>query len=257
MPIIQALDRALKIIDLFDENQMEYTLSEISSEMKLHKSTVHSLLKTLQIHNYIAQDEQTAKYRLGMRFVKKGQLLLDHFDIREIARPHLRALSTATGQTTHLVIMVDRREGIYIDKVEGRKAAIRYSRIGRRVPLHSSAVGKVLSAFRPIDEQMKMLNGYTFVKHTNKTIDNLETFLKELEQVRNQGFAIDNEENEPGVRCSAAPIYNHNGQVIAALSISTMVAHVDDQELTQLIGLLQQETSEISRQLGCQQNEMR
>ncbi|MGG1639194.1 IclR family transcriptional regulator [Paenibacillus sp. FSL K6-3182] len=252
MPIIQALDRALKIIDLFDEQHMEYKLSEISSEMDLHKSTVHSLLKTLQIHDYITQDEQTGKYRLGMRFVEKGQLLLNHFDIREIARPHLRALSATTGQTTHLVIMDDGKEGIYIDKVEGHKAAIRYSRIGRRIPLHSSAVGKVLAAFRSIKDQVQIAEGHTFVKLTDKTIDSPEAFLKELEQVRKQGYAIDNEENEPGVRCAAAPIYNHNGQVIAAMSISTMVAHVDDQELAHLIDLIRQETSEISRQLGYQ-----
>ncbi|QJD84723.1 IclR family transcriptional regulator [Cohnella herbarum] len=252
MPIIQALDRALQIIDLFDDHHMEYKLSEISSEMKLHKSTVHSLLKTLQAHHYIVQDEQTGKYRLGLRFIEKGQLLLNHFDIRETARPHLRALSTATGQTTNLVIL-DGKEGIYIDKVEGHKAAIRYSRIGRRIPLHCSAVGKVLAAFRTIDEQTQMMVGHTFVKHTDKTIDNLEAFLAELEQVRKQGYAIDNEENEPGVRCAAVPIYNHNGQVIAALSISTMVAYVDDQELAQLIDLLLQEKSEISRQLGYRQ----
>lgn len=249
MPIIQALDRALKIVDLFDDHRMEYKLSEISSAMNLHKSTVHALLKTLQVHRYIVQDEQSGKYRLGMRFVEKGQLLLNHFDIREIARPHLRALSAATGQTTHLVIM-DGKEGIYIDKVEGQKAAIRYSRIGRRVHLHSSAVGKVLAAFQPEEERMQLLAGYAFVKHTDKTIDNFQAFAEELEQVRKKGYAIDNEENEPGVRCAAAPIYNHNGQVIAALSVSTMVAHVDDDELARLIAQLRQENGEISRQLG-------
>ncbi|OBR66615.1 IclR family transcriptional regulator [Paenibacillus oryzae] len=249
MPIIQALDRALQIIDLFDEQHKEYKLSEISAAMNLHKSTVHSLLKTLQIHRYIVQDQESGKYRLGIRFIEKGELLLKQFDIVEIARPHLRALSIATSQTTHLVIM-DGVEGIYIDKVEGQKAAIRYSRIGRRVPLHSSAVGKVLTAFRPGDEQARMLAGYTFVKHTDKTIDSVDGFLEELKRVEKQGYGIDNEENEPGVRCAAAPIFNHNGQVIAAMSVSTMVAHVDDDELERLIELLRQATSEISRQLG-------
>ena len=250
MPMIQALDRALNIIDLFDEQQMELKLSEISERMKLHKSTVHSLLRTLQAHHYIAQDEQSGKYRLGMRFVEKGQMLLHQVDIRDIARPHLRTLSAETGQTTHLVIMDEGKEGIYIDKVEGHKAAIRYSRIGRRVPLHCSAVGKVLAAFQSASDKAQLVKGHAFIKHTDKTIDNPEAFLKELEQVGRQGYAIDNEENEPGVRCAAAPIYNHNGQVIAALSISTMVAHVDDNELAQLITLLQQETQHISRQLG-------
>lgn len=249
MPIIQALDRALKIVDLFDDQNKELKISEVSTRMNLHKSTVHSLLKTLQMNGYIAQDEQTGKYRLGMRFVEKGQLLLNNLDIRDVARVHLRGLSTATGQTTHLV-MIEGKEGIYIDKVEGEKAAIRYSRIGRRVPLHTSAAGKVLAAFRSTDERAQMMTGYEFEKRTERTINSIDAYMKELEQVKRQGFAIDNEENEPGVRCAAAPIFNHNAQVIVAMSISTMVAHVDEQELFRLIELLQQETSEISRQLG-------
>lgn len=249
MPIIQALDRALKIVDLFDDQHMELKLSEICAAMNLHKSTVHSLLKTLQLHQYIDQDEQSGKYRLGMRFVEKGQLLLQNFDIRDIARNHLRSLSAATGQTTHLVIL-DGKEGIYIDKVEGQKAAIRYSRVGKRVPLHSSAVGKVLTAFRSSEEQQSMLKDYKFSQHTDKTLGTLSDFEHELELVKLQGYAIDNEENEPGVRCVAAPIINHSGQVIAALSLSTMVAHVDDHELKQLIQLVCEETAAISKQLG-------
>jgi IclR family KDG regulon transcriptional repressor len=251
MPIIQALDRALKIVDLFDEQNKELKISEVSARMNLHKSTVHSLLKTLQLNGYIAQDEQTSKYRLGMRFVEKGQLLLNNLDIRDIARSRLRGLSAATGQTTHLV-MIEGREGIYIDKVEGEKAAIRYSRIGRRVPLHSSAAGKVLATFRPADDRAQMMTGYVFEKRTEHTINSLDDYMEELKQVEQQGFAIDSEENEPGVRCAAAPIFNHNGQVIAAMSISTMVAHVDEQELAKLIEQLRQETAEISRQLGYQ-----
>src|SRR5690606_37107740 len=111
------------------------------------KSTVHSLLKTLQLHRYIEQDEN-GLYRLGMRLLEKGQLLLSGFDIREVAAAPMQSLCSDTGQTVHLVVR-DEAHGVYIDKVEGKKAAIRYSRIGRRVPLHSSAVGKVLAAFLP------------------------------------------------------------------------------------------------------------
>ncbi|MFH5182653.1 IclR family transcriptional regulator [Paenibacillus sp. TAB 01] len=249
MPIIQSLDRALQIVDLFDETTKELKITEISARMDLHKSTVHSLLKTLQLHGYIDQDEESGKYRLGMKLLEKGQLLLQGMDIRALARKHLVSLSALTGQSTHLVIL-DGREGVYIDKVEGDKAAIRYSRIGRRVPLHSSAVGKVLAAFQVKDEQAKLLSNYSYTVHTASTISDEEAFLRALEQARIEGLAYDNEENEPGVRCGAAPIYDHTGAVIAAMSLSTLKTAVDDASFAEYMKLLKQEASAISQLLG-------
>lgn len=248
MPIIQSLDRALTILDLFDEQNRELKITEISARVGLHKSTVHSLLKTLQLHRYIEQDEN-GLYRLGMRLLEKGQLLLQGFDIREIARGPMEALSVKTGQTVHLVIR-DGAEGVYIDKVEGSKAAIRYSRIGRRVPLHSSAVGKMLAAFLPEAELSRMLEGYDYSIHTPHTISNEPAFQKELSSVRLTGIAYDREENEPGVRCAAAPVYDHGGHVAAAVSISTMTSTVGDEELAQFVLYLQETSEQISRGLG-------
>ncbi|WP_276352227.1 IclR family transcriptional regulator [Cohnella caldifontis] len=248
MPIIQSLDRALTILDLFDENNRELKITEISARVGLHKSTVHSLLKTLQLHRYIEQDEN-GLYRLGMRLLEKGQLLLQGLDIREIASKPLQELSGETGQTVHLVIR-DGAEGVYIDKVEGSKAAIRYSRIGRRVPLHSSAVGKVLAAFLPDSEWGKVLAGYEYSIHTPNTIATEEAFREELQAVRKAGQAFDREENEPGVRCAAAPVYDHNGHIAAAISISTMASAVDDRELAAFAERLRGTAERISAGLG-------
>ncbi|BFT73874.1 IclR family transcriptional regulator [Paenibacillus sp. P36] len=249
MPIIQALDRALKIMDLFDEYTTELKITEISARMELHKSTVHSLLKTLQMHGYINQDVETGKYKLGLKLLEKGQLMLQSLDIRTAARKHLVALSEQTGQTTHLVIL-DGKEGVYLDKVEGEKAAIRYSRIGRRISLHSSAVGKVLTAFRTKDEIDALLRNYQFSKITDVTITGKDAFVNELNQVREQGYSIDNQENEPGVRCAAAPIFEHNGSIVAAISISTLLSTVDDSLFKAYIALLKKEAEAISLTLG-------
>ncbi|MDD9269122.1 IclR family transcriptional regulator [Paenibacillus sp. GCM10023248] len=249
MPIIQALDRALRIMDLFDEYTTELKITEISARMELHKSTVHALLKTLQLHGYIHQDTDTGKYKLGLKLLEKGQLMLQGLDIRTVARKHLEALSETTGQTAHLVIL-DGREGVYLDKVEGAKAAIRYSRIGRRVSLHSSAVGKVLAAYRTPNERDALLRDYHFSKYTEATITGREAFMNELDQVRELGYAVDNQENEPGVRCGAAPIFEHNGSIAAAISISTLVVTVDDHLFGQYISLLKKEADMISQTLG-------
>lgn len=249
MPIIQAIDRALKIIDLFDEQNTELKITEISERMSLHKSTVHSLLKTLQLHGYIQQDEQNGKYRLGMRFAEKGQLFLNQLDLRDFVRPYLKKLSSQTGQTTHLVTL-ERNEGLYIDKVEGEKAAIRYSRVGRRVPLYTSAAGKVLVAFQEQPLRERLVESIIFEQKTDRTIRNALTYQQALEAVIDNGYAIDNEENEIGVRCAAVPIFNHNGEIKAAMSLSTMVASVGDEELQALIRQLKRSAGEISAKLG-------
>jgi len=249
MPIIQSLERALHILDLFDENTPELKISEISVRLNLHKSTLHSLLKTLQKHGYIDQDADSGKYRLGLKLLERGQLLLQSLDIRTVARKTLLDLSKHTGQTTHLVIL-DGREGVYIDKVEGEKAAIRYSRIGRRVPLHSSAVGKVLAAYSNPEDLKRLMAGYEFFPQTSKTIQDKEAFMEELAAVRRKGYAVDNEENEPGVRCAAAPIFDHAGRAVAAMSISTMVSAVGDEEFLGFVNFMKDQCSIISKQLG-------
>jgi DNA-binding IclR family transcriptional regulator len=249
MKIIQALDRALRIIELFDEQTTELKMTEISCRMNLHKSTVHALLKTMMLHGYIAQDEETGKYRLGLKFVEKGQQILHGLDIRTEARPVLTELSRRTGQTAHLVILSG-SEGVYIDKIEGEKAVIRYSSLGRKVPLHSSAVGKVLAAFQPEETLGRLMANYRFAAHTPRTITNMEQFLKALEDVRQAGYALDNEENEPGVRCVAAPVFDVSGQAAAAISISMLVSGVQEEQMAEYARLVRDAAMDISRRLG-------
>ena len=147
MPIIQSVERALQILDLFNEQATELKITDISKLMGLSKSTLHSLLKTLQLHGYIDQNPENGKYRLGMKLVERGHFVVGSIDIRQKAKGWLTELSQRTGQTTHLGIL-DGREGVYIEKIEGKLAAIAYSRIGRRNPLYSTAIGKVLLAWR-------------------------------------------------------------------------------------------------------------
>ena len=249
MPIIQSVDRAMRILDLFDEQVTELKITDISERMALHKSTVHSLLKTLQSHGYIDQNPENGQYRLGMKLFERGNYVIHGLDIRGIAKKYLMALSMETGQTTHLVIL-DGKEGVYIEKVEGPLAVVLYSRIGRRIPLHCSAVGKALVAFSREDEKKNILKDYHYQKQTELTLSNEESFLSELAKVRQEGYAIDNEENEPGVRCIAVPILDHMGCAIAAISMSTLVNRVDDEELKEFVKMLKRSGKDISVQMG-------
>lgn len=249
MPIIQSIDRALKVLDLFDEFHRELKIAEICVKLDLHKSTVHSILKTLQMHNYIRQNPENGKYSLGFKLFERGDFLVNSMDLREIAKPYLLDLARATSRTVHLVIL-DGREGLYIDKVEGPSTdPVSYSRIGRRVPLHSSAVGKVLVAFKPVDEIRDILKDYDFKKQTERTILNEQELMSELQKVRQQGYAFDNQENETGIVCFALPIRNYTGDVVAAMSLSATASWMEE-HWSRYVDLLEEKVSAISTALG-------
>lgn len=249
MPIIQSVERALRIMNLFDEHTKELKITEISSLLGLNKSTVHSLLKTLISYNYIEQDMETGKYKLGMKLFERGNVVAHGLDLRGVARKYLNKLSTKTGHTLHLVVLSG-KEGVYIDKVAGTSATIVYSRIGKRIPLHSSGVGKVLLAYKEEREIADILKDYHYVKQTENTITNEHDFKKELQKVKEQGFAMDDEENEPGVCCVAVPVRNHSGEVIASVSLSMPEPRAKTEELDQVIEYMKDLSSNVSTELG-------
>ncbi|WNF36286.1 IclR family transcriptional regulator [Bacillaceae bacterium IKA-2] len=249
MPIIQSVDRALKILDLFDEHNTELKITEISERMMLHKSTVHSLLKTLKKHHYIEQDLENSKYKLGLKLFERGNFVMHSLDIRTLAKEYLISLSQKTDLTVHLVIL-DGKEGVYIDKVESSSASVLYSRIGRRIPIHCSAVGKALVANKSHSELEKLLEDYQYIKRTENTLTNKEDFLRELEAIRERGYSIDNQENEPGVYCIALPIRNYTGDVVASISISAPVMKINEEKMKENIELLTLASNELSGKLG-------
>lgn len=249
MPIIQSVQRALNILDLFDEFHTELKITEISSRLGLNKSTTHAILNTLKSSNYIKQDSETGKYSLGIKLLERGNFVMNSMDIRALAKRYLIELSKETGNTTHLVVL-DGKSGVYIDKVEGLNKTIVFSRIGRRVPIHSSAVGKVLVAFKSKKDVAYLLDSYDFFVQTAHTITNKETYLEELQKVATQGFATDQEENEDGVYCIAVPVYDHSGSVIAAISMSFALSMITEETKVQTVKRLKESALLISQQMG-------
>ncbi|MDI6726101.1 MAG: IclR family transcriptional regulator [Smithellaceae bacterium] len=220
--LVQTIERVSSMLDILGQNPQGVSIRSLSEKVRLPKGTIHRLLSSLAYFGYVRQDAKTRDYYLGFKLVELGNLLLNQLDLRKEAEPFLRELAENTRETVHLVVL-DRQEIVYIHKVEAdrQKGGLRMaSRIGLRNPAHSCAVGKVLLADFPEAALNNFIENYRFFKRTENTITDPALFKEHLRQVKKQGFAIDEEENEKGIRCVAAPVYNETGNAVAAVSIS-------------------------------------
>ncbi len=220
--LVQTIERSAAILDVLGQNPHGISLRDLSARINLPKGTTHRLLSSLSHFGYVRQDLKTKNYFLGFKLVDLGNLLLNQLDLRKEAEPFLRELAEKTKETVHLVIL-DQNEIVYIDKVEtdhnpsGLRMA---SRVGLRNPPHSCAVGKVLLADLPEEDLNLFLKRGNLMKRTENTITDPARLREHLNRVKKQGYAIDDEENEKGIRCVAAPIRDGTGRAIAAVSIS-------------------------------------
>ena len=247
---IQSVDRALDILELYLHSPEELSVKEISEAMGLSKSTVHGLIKTLEQRGYLKQNPGNMKYRLGMKLFSLGNVVADHLDIRRIARPVIRRLVDNIKETVHLAVL-NGDEVVYTEKVEGPGALRMYSQVGRRVPVYCTGVGKVILAFQDEETVERLLSKETLRALTPHTITDKAKLKAHLAAIREQGYALDNEEIELGLRCVAAPIYDHQGKVFASISCAGPAIRMSG-GLDSKIKAMKDAALEISRLLGYQ-----
>jgi len=218
---VQVLDRAMAIIDALAvaKEHENLSLMELATRLQLHKSTAHRLLMILERHRLVEREPKTGRYRLGLRLFELGAIAVSRFNIRDCARPHLERVLFETEETVHLCVL-DAGEVLYIDKVEPSRSVRMASKIGRLSPAHCSAVGKAMLAHLPERELDDILKQRGLPRMTAKTIVTPADLKAELKIVREQGYAVDNEEAEEGVRCVGSPVLGPSGRPIGALSIS-------------------------------------
>ena len=217
---VQVLDRALSVLEaLARRPDAECSLGEISEEVALHKSTVHRLVMVLERHRLVLRNASTGRYRLGLKLFELGAKAIAGNDLREQTRPYLSRVMSATGETVHLCILDD-AEVLYIDKVEPHKIVRLSSSIGRRSPAYCTSVGKAMLAYLPLGEVDDILGRVELSQRTRHTITSPASLHAELAETRDRGYAIDDEENEEGVRCVGAAVLDYSGRPIAAISVS-------------------------------------
>ena len=251
--LVQTIERVALIFDILGMAPKGISVGELSDKTGFPKGTSHRLLSSLAYFDYVRQDPVTKNYQLGFKLVEIGNRLLGNIDFRAVARPFLIHLAEQTKETVHMVIL-DRNEALYIDKVdssEHRSGLRMVSMLGSRLPAHCSAVGKVLLAHLAEPALAEVIGKKGLPERTRNTITDFDRLQTHLKKVLAQGYAFDNEENEIGIRCVAAPIRNESGKVIAAVSISVPALRIAKTTLqTTLKDQVVETAANISRKLG-------
>lgn len=246
---VQSAERIFKILEMLADHG-EMGLMEISAALSLHKSTVHRLLTSLIFMGYARQDEATQKYMLSYKLVSMAGKILGRTDILRAARPYLERLSDISGETVHLV----QREGsniLYIYKIEAKVGTIRMvSHVGMVHPMYCSGVGKAIMAELSEREVRRIWNDSIIEKKTEKTITDFHKLCTVLEEVKRCGYALDDEENEEGVRCIAASLRGYGKEVRYAFSISGPVSRMTKERMEELSADVRRVQKELSGELG-------
>ncbi len=249
---VQSLERALTILEIMAQEGAPVTVTELSEKVNLKISTVHRLLTTLGHRGYVEQDSESSKYRLGLKLLEIGNAALYYSDIRVLGRPHLEELVNRCNETANLAVL-DGSDVVYIDQVESHNMIIvkMFAQPGNRGPVHCTASGKTLLAYLPADKLESTLAQLDLVQYTGETITDLNHLRKEIQRVRQDGYALDWGEMEEHVRCIAAPVFNHEGRAVASISVSGPSNRITSYYMkNELVDILKTEAGRLSHKMG-------
>lgn len=246
---IQSVKRALSILGILSRHPDGLGVTEIANKLDVAKSTAFRLLFTLLEEGYVQKDPQTEQYRLGLKLLHLGNEVAKSLDLRRVAHPHLKKLVELTGETTHLAIY-DKGEIVYIDKIESNATIRMYSQIGLRAPAHCTGLGKAILSCLPEEEIDRLIATKGLNKFTENTLVTKESLMKALREAREAGYTFDDEEHELGVRCAAAPIFNHEGKVVAGVSIAGPTTRLSRETVRRFAPLVKAVALDISGELG-------
>lgn len=243
---VQSLERALDILEVLGHSEGELGVSEIGLSVGLANGTVHRLLSTLTQRGYARQVLDNRKYTLGPRAITLASSARGR--LGPLARPFLRELMEVSQESANLAAL-DRNSVVYIEQAPAPRMVRMFTEPGNRVSPHASGTGKVLLAYQPPEAVPAILGRGELTRFTSSTITDMGQLREELDRIREQGYAMDSEEIEEGVRCVAAPVYGAEGKVVAAISISGPAGRLDGARLEKIIPHIKRIADEFSKSL--------
>jgi IclR family transcriptional regulator, KDG regulon repressor len=247
MDAVQSLARGLMALDLIINSERSLGVTELAQELGVDKSSASRLMKTLAQHGYVQLEPGTRRYTPGKRLYHISLKMLSLMPLRQYARPYLYRLMQETGECAHTAVYAEGK-ALVIDDVETETTLRVVSGTGRMIPLHCTALGKVMLAFGgvPMPE--------TLPPFTACTLTEVDALSAHLEQVRAQGYALDDEEYDAGIRCLAAPVYNQMGVAIGAIGVSGPTVRVTRERLPLFAEAVIRAARELSAELGYSQD---
>ena len=245
---VRAVERALQILKSFDDRHAERGVSEIAEVVGLHKATTHRILATLMNYGFIERSPDGLKYRLGLELVDLGFKVTRRMDLRREALPYLKSLASEINEAVDLSIW-DQQLVLYIEMIQSNHALTVAAAVGQHLPAYCTASGKLFLANLP-DEELSAYLQKPLQSFTANTVVDTLLIKNMLQHVKQEGVATDNEEFELGVRAVAAPVFNHQNRVIAAVSIPGPASRLTPDRIKELIPALVKTTNEISSRVG-------
>jgi len=227
MTEIQSLARGLKILDLLGQSPDGMRVTELAEALAVDKGSASRLVATLANYGYAEKDDESQRFYLGPQVVNLSRSVLTRLPLRKAAKPYLRELMERTGECAHLAIAA-RGKTLYIDQVESPATLRVNAQVGTMNPLHCTALGKALLAFAGLELPADLES------FTPNTITDSKTLSRHLDEIRNQGYAIDDEEFDPGVRCIAVPVFDFRGKAVGSIGISGPSSRISSEQVPNL-----------------------
>lgn len=244
-PSASAVRRTMDILECLDASRRGLNISEVSRRLSIPKSSVHVLIVTLERLGYIERTGNGRDFRLALKTYALGQKMAKMISVSEVALPHMKSLANDLRLSAHLAVL-DHDQGVFIQKAEPLGMVQLDTYVGRRMDLHCTALGKIILAFSPPESTESIFGKRAFARYTPKTVTTVEALKKEIGRARRLGFAVDDEEEELGMRCAAVPVLHQGIRFIAAMSVSGTVGQVPFHSVDAFVARLRQAAAAIA-----------
>ncbi|MGE7907605.1 IclR family transcriptional regulator [Peribacillus sp. NPDC094092] len=245
----KSASRVMDILVLLSREDQPLTVSEISRELKVPKSSTFEILTTMVEKGFLQVDDHLKTYKLGLKLFEVGAAYLHNTDLHKEARPYLETLMTKTGETAFLAIESD-GEVVYLDKVEAPSSIRTTATLGNRNPMYRTGLGKAILAGYSDDKVRELMGNTEFIQRTSNSITSFDSLIENLNQIRQRGYSIDDRENEEDVFCIAAPVYDESNRPVAAISVAGLATRMKDDEKDKYSEFLVEAALGISKRLG-------